>query len=174
MAHKSSGADSGAHTTFDSLGNMSYGGNSSSRGHRRQGRGRGRGMTRYTNTSTRQTCQLCGHYGHSVLECWYRFDETFVPQPLVAQTTPNSASTQQQSTDAMATSTTPYVNLAEIMTLDATGMTSEFSIPSRSYHDNWYGDTRASHHVTPNAHNLQHINQYLGHETVEQWSWCFY
>ncbi|KAL6629459.1 hypothetical protein ACP70R_029224 [Stipagrostis hirtigluma subsp. patula] len=76
--------------------------NSASRGNRggnnrgRGGRGRGNGLGRgngnnfggrgnfnkggsNNNKQQRPTCQLCHKTGHTVIDCWYRFDEDFVP-----------------------------------------------------------------------------------------------
>lgn len=38
------------------------------------GRGCGRGHSSFGN---KPTCQLCGKYGHVVVDCWHRFDEHF-------------------------------------------------------------------------------------------------
>ncbi|KAI5425102.1 hypothetical protein KIW84_031052 [Lathyrus oleraceus] len=45
-------------------------------GRGRNTRGRVCGRKTYT-TSNMPTCQLCNKYGHYVLECWHRFDESF-------------------------------------------------------------------------------------------------
>ncbi|CAJ2678668.1 unnamed protein product [Trifolium pratense] len=54
-------------------------GNSHARGRGRTNRGRGRGQG--SSSGNRPTCQLCNKYGHHVFDCWYRFDENFVPAP---------------------------------------------------------------------------------------------
>lgn len=124
-------------------------GNQFGRGRGRQGRNRGRGRAR--RTGPRPTCQLYGRYGHSVFVCWFCFDETFVPPAAVTQTT--APADQQQTTtgtEAATTSTTPQVNLAEAMSLDAIGIPSD-SPSNCSEEEDWYGDTGATHHVTPNS-----------------------
>lgn len=42
--------------------------------------GRGREKSRFNrSTGNLPTCQLCNKYGHSVMECWHRFNENFEP-----------------------------------------------------------------------------------------------
>lgn len=48
--------------------------NSRGRGRMSHGRGCGRGRTM---PGTRPTYQLCGKYGHVVMDCWHRFDGSF-------------------------------------------------------------------------------------------------
>lgn len=145
--------------------------NSRSRGHQGRSRGRARGAS----TGNRITCQLCSRNGHSVLDCWFRFDETFVPPPNVVQGLSNTANTTnvvvapnalQSSTDAH-NFATPTVNLAETLPMDATG-TSFFTCSCNCTGDDeyWYGDTGASHNVTPNRCNLHHSCPYHGKTSV--------
>ena len=57
----------------------------STRGGFQQSRGRdsgsrGRGLTKARSAYTqgnRPTCQLCGKYGHAVIDCWHKYDENF-------------------------------------------------------------------------------------------------
>lgn len=47
----------------------------------------------------------------------------------------------------------------------------ELHPPRKIYHapyNTWHGDTGASHHVTANAHNLQHNEPYLGSDTIKK------
>jgi len=55
----------------------------SNQGRNARGCGRARGIT--SSTGNRPTCQLCGKYGHTVIDCWHRFDETFVASNYNAQ-----------------------------------------------------------------------------------------
>lgn len=53
--------------------------------------GRRRGNTSYqrqggNNTDNRPKCQLCYKRGHTVIDCWYRYDEDFVPDEKYAGT----------------------------------------------------------------------------------------
>lgn len=46
--------------------------------------GRGRGVSntgrgRLNNIGNRPTYQLCGKQGHTITNCWYRFDPTYQP-----------------------------------------------------------------------------------------------
>jgi histone deacetylase 1/2 len=66
------------------------GGNQQGRGgsgHGRGGGNRGRGGRPPSNgggRGNRPTCQLCGKVGHMVADCWYRYDEDFVPEKSAA------------------------------------------------------------------------------------------
>ena len=98
----------------------------------RNGRGRGRNGGRYV-----PRCQLCGQYGHRVLECRERFNQTFhghqnVPQLQNSQSTPQAYN----------------LNL----------------LPSNAPqdHSNWYPDSGATHHITNDVHGLTDPALYKG------------
>jgi len=64
------------------------GGHGNNRGRSNNG-GRGRGGS--NNGRPKIKCQLCKKEGHSVVECWYRFDEDFVaPEEKSANTAGNN------------------------------------------------------------------------------------
>ncbi|KAI5447683.1 hypothetical protein KIW84_015223 [Lathyrus oleraceus] len=44
-------------------------------------RGRSHGKSRSTTGATGNflTCQLCGKYGYFVVDCWHRYEESFMP-----------------------------------------------------------------------------------------------
>jgi histone deacetylase 1/2 len=73
------------HGSSSSSTNIASRGLGNGRGNRgRGGRGRshvpgGRGHGSLNSNKSRVKCQLCKKDGHSVLDCWYRFDENFVP-----------------------------------------------------------------------------------------------
>lgn len=144
-------AHTSAHTVHDSSSSTANqpntrGGYYFGRGRGRQGRARGRG--RACTTGPRPMCQLCGRYGHAVLDCWFRFDESFVPPPTTSQPSNTSSANPASSTTPTSDDTcTPQVSLAEAMTLDATGIPSDLQSHSNDEPD-WYGDTGATHHVT--------------------------
>lgn len=48
------------------------------RGHMTHGRG-------YSSFGTRPKCQLYGKYGHVIVECWHRFDESFTPTQILVE-----------------------------------------------------------------------------------------
>ena len=50
----------------------------------RGGRGRGNGGGARFSNKPRSTCQLCGKIGHVVADCWYRYDENFIPDSKTA------------------------------------------------------------------------------------------
>lgn len=157
---------SNAAYTHDNTHTQGVRGNASQNFHAR-GRGRqGCGLGRADGTPSqgpRPTCQLCACYGHSILDCWYRFDEMFIPPALVVQATNNNApeSYSQNNVDAP-DSASPTINLVEALPLDATCNDSELSSPSSDPYEDWYGGTGASHNVTPNKSNLQHHKPYKG------------
>lgn len=42
--------------------------------------GKGHG-SECSSLGNRPTCQLCGKYGHDVVDCWHKFDEHFTHTP---------------------------------------------------------------------------------------------
>lgn len=67
------------------------GGNNNFRGRGNGGRGRGNGGRGGGQQGPRPVCQLCGKTGHTVIKCWYRFDQTYQPEEKVAAAATNSA-----------------------------------------------------------------------------------
>lgn len=74
-------------------------------GHGRFGRGGGRGRARGSPLANRPKCQVCNKPGHISLNCWYRFEEDYAPQPPPNHTEashqnhpPSQQATQQEST----------------------------------------------------------------------------
>ena len=115
--------------------------NSSDRGrgrnNGRNNRGRGRNGGRYT-----PRCQLCGQYGHRVLECRERFNRTFhghqhAPAGQNPQTPPPQAYN---------------LNLG--------------SSPATQNHI-WYPDSGATHHVTNDGQNLTDPSLYQGPDQLQ-------
>ncbi|MCI64641.1 gag-pol polyprotein, partial [Trifolium medium] len=84
---------------------------------------------------TRPTCQLCNKYGHHVRDCWYRYDENFVP--VQANDIPKPP--PPGSTDSPAP--TP-----QACTANFAASTQELVIPQ-----SWFPDSGASHHITADA-----------------------
>jgi hypothetical protein len=111
---------SGASNIQFSANMASYGGRNrgrsgSSRGGG-QSRGRGRFQGAYSSNSTgrhnrqdtgnrskKPTCQLCFKVGHVVTNCWYRFDENFVPDQRLAAAAAPSTTDPSWYTDTGAT-----------------------------------------------------------------------
>lgn len=61
-----------------------------------------------------------------MLDCWFDFDESFVPPPTVSQPSNTPPVNPESSTTLVADDTTTrQVSLTEAMTLDATGITSD-------------------------------------------------
>ncbi|RVW43373.1 Retrovirus-related Pol polyprotein from transposon RE1 [Vitis vinifera] len=96
------------------------------------------------NQNEKPACQLCGKIGHVVAQCYYRFDHTFqVPQNLSGRNPSPRAYF----------SFSPQIN-GVIPTSEA------FS------DDNWYPDSGASNHVTPNPANLMKSAEFAGQNQV--------
>ncbi|KAL5564462.1 hypothetical protein UlMin_027626 [Ulmus minor] len=88
-----------------------------------------------SNTSKPQ-CQLCGKFGHTVQNCYHRFDITFQAQ----QSTENS---QAQNP-----------------------MSAMLATPNTVADESWYLDSGATHHMTQNASTLSNSTPYNGTERV--------
>lgn len=90
----SSATDSGNFQSSNGYQDPTNGYQGSNHGRGRSGCGRGgRGRDCGGN---RPTCQLCHEYGRDTYNCWYRFDQNFVPQPAPAPqfSNPNQFPTQ--------------------------------------------------------------------------------
>ena len=104
-----------------------------------RGRGRGGrgGSTGRNNSNTsKPQCQLCGKFGHTVQNCYHRFDITFQAQ----QSTENS---QAQNP-----------------------MSAMLATPNTVADESWYLDSGATHHMTQNASTLSNSTPYNGTERV--------
>ncbi|MCI57936.1 hypothetical protein A2U01_0079188, partial [Trifolium medium] len=84
---------------------------------------------------TRPTCQLCNKYGHHVFDCWYRFDENYVPLTPATAPKSDSGSSKDHKDPAPQACT---ANLAR--------STQELVIPQ-----DWFPDSGASHHLTADS-----------------------
>ncbi|KAL4379783.1 hypothetical protein GQ457_02G018970 [Hibiscus cannabinus] len=151
MVQKAVGSNSASSTTIGS-----------SRPYRAPGAQGGRGR----NGRMRLQCQLCGKLGHLVDHCWHQFDESFVPvivrnkDPVKNET--NSVnlcaldagptgcvcscvgSSNQEVVVGSHTSSQPQANLA----VAAKGQ--------------WFVDSGASHHVSPDSSKLVDSADYAG------------
>uniref|UniRef100_A0A803NRU8 Integrase catalytic domain-containing protein n=1 Tax=Cannabis sativa TaxID=3483 RepID=A0A803NRU8_CANSA len=81
----------------------------------------------------RPQCQLCHKLGHTVIDCFYRFDKSFTGVAAPAETS---------SMQAHLTLTTPAEDC------------------------NWYPDSGATNHCTPDLHNLTTTTEYNGQEQI--------
>uniref|UniRef100_A0A803Q5I3 GAG-pre-integrase domain-containing protein n=1 Tax=Cannabis sativa TaxID=3483 RepID=A0A803Q5I3_CANSA len=84
-------------------------------------------------------CQICHKFGHLAKQCFYRFDKSF--------TGPES-----------------FVNFP--VTANIAEMSSAFATPKTIQDDNWYPDSGASHHLTPDSSNLEENTSYACNEHV--------
>uniref|UniRef100_A0A803Q0C6 Retrovirus-related Pol polyprotein from transposon TNT 1-94 n=1 Tax=Cannabis sativa TaxID=3483 RepID=A0A803Q0C6_CANSA len=97
----------------------------------------GRGQN--NNWGQKVQCQLCHKLGLTVKQCFYRFDKSFTGPECFANFTPTA-------------------NIAEIQALYAT--------PESVGDEQWYPDTGATHHLTPDLANLSTSSPYSGNEQV--------
>lgn len=121
-------------------GNNGRFGYSRGRGYSTRGRGFHQQSSSANNTqgdsSTRPSCQICGHFGHNALKCYKRFDIPYQGEDL-----PSAMDALQVSNDPPASEQT-YTG-AE-----------------------WYPDTAASAHVTNSQQSRQTAQLYQGNDSV--------
>ena len=108
----------------------------------RNNHGRGRNGGRYI-----PRFQLCGQFGHRILECRERFNKLFYGQQ---NSPPNH--TNQDFPQAYNTN----MQLPQVYT------TNLQPVHTPQDHSAWYPDSGATHHVTNNAHNLINPKIYQG------------
>ncbi|MCH79675.1 retrovirus-related Pol polyprotein from transposon TNT 1-94, partial [Trifolium medium] len=123
-------------------------GNTGPRGRGRSNRGQGRAPG--NSAGTRPTCQLCNKYGHHVMDCWYRFDENFVPANHAAVPKPGPKGPQD-----------PKDPEPQACTANFASSTQELVIPQ-----SWFPDFGASHHITADGNNLAQGKSYHGYNKV--------
>ncbi|GAU33749.1 hypothetical protein TSUD_52820 [Trifolium subterraneum] len=152
--------------------NMTNGGRSN-RGRGFRGRFRGRGG-RGTGRSLIQ-CQICYKPGHDASYCYYRFDGPSsygygvygapngygAPSNVWMQNLPHSSPPTFQ---ARLTFTSQFGN-PRPQTPQAY-LTGNESTASSSFQNAWYPDSRATHHVTPDANNLMNVVSLSGTDQV--------
>ncbi|KAL5545398.1 hypothetical protein UlMin_005085 [Ulmus minor] len=93
-------------------------------------RGRGGQTGRNNSNTSKPQCQLCGKFGHTVQNCYHRFNITFQAQ----QSTENS---QAQNP-----------------------MSAMVATPNTVADESWYLDSGATHHMTQNASTLSNSTPY--------------
>ncbi|RVW16830.1 putative mitochondrial protein [Vitis vinifera] len=125
---------------FPSRGGSSSRGFNTFRGSSRRGRGGFNGGQNYWNFNKPQ-CQLCGHVGHLVQQCYYRFDPSF-QVPFSFQNGFYSAQDSSQMTTMVATT------------------------PEFAYDSSWYLDFGATNHITPDIHNLMNKTEFAGQDKI--------
>ncbi|KAL4302277.1 hypothetical protein GQ457_10G024220 [Hibiscus cannabinus] len=134
----------------DSSTNMPY--RQSSRGRGRFGR-------------MRLQCQLCGKLGHLVDRCWHRFDENFVPITARSKDTSHTdAKSVHVSTADLGSQTCSCHYTGGVAS--ATGTEDQGAVQPQvnllTAADQWFVDSGASHHVTPDPSCSQGGSAYLG------------
>ena len=108
----------------------------------RRGRGR-RGGRSWNNSGSRPQCQLCGKIGHTVWQCYHRFDQNFQNPNRVASFGPPPPSSSFHN---------PRAYLAT---------------PSTVTDNAWYPDSGASHHLTFDPRNLLTSTEFEGPDQVQ-------
>ncbi|KAL5804238.1 hypothetical protein ACOSQ3_031038 [Xanthoceras sorbifolium] len=142
---------SGASTNFMANAvNNSYsreGSNTRGTGQHRGGRGRGRKW----HSNNRLSCQLCNKNGHSALQCYRRFHQTWTGVPPPQQQPYQAPPQQQPSTPRNSPQQAYYTqNTAYYASLE--------SVQDQS----WYMDSGATNHVTSDLGNLSLKSEYRG------------
>ncbi|RVW97157.1 Retrovirus-related Pol polyprotein from transposon TNT 1-94 [Vitis vinifera] len=115
-----------------------------------QGRGRhGRGSWKGNN---KPQCQLCGRIGHVVMQCYYRFDQSFTGPSQLQGNRPqgNMAHLHQQLSENFFPGTSSVKPTTAKIIQD----------------NNWYPDSGATHHLTPNLNNLLTKSQFPSSDEV--------
>ena len=142
--------------------------NQNSRGGYNGNRGRGRG--RFNNN--RPQCQLCGKFGHTVLKCYYRFDQNFSGTNFSS----NGTSNNNQNTRQPQSSQRPGdINLVEGQTqseqesnqTENNQMQAMLAEPAVGFNDGcWYPDSGATNHVTNSLNHLSFGTEYHGNNKI--------
>ena len=118
-------------------------GNSSQRERGRSGRGSWR-------NNNKPQCQLYGRIGHVVIQCYYRFDQSFSgPSQLLRKPSIKKHS--------LPSTTTLWTHLPRI-SVDSTRIS--ILTPEVSHDTNWHPDYGATNHLTPNINNLMIKSQF--------------
>ncbi|KAL4377519.1 hypothetical protein GQ457_02G024390 [Hibiscus cannabinus] len=152
LANNFSGSASIAQGTSDRAGvkNKEYSMNQQPCRQFNNSRGRGR---------TRPQCQLCGKVGHLVDSCWFRFDQSF--QGVTARKSTSREESGMSNVNGGETNVTGHVcscaghgsneSQAQVqLTTVGTGQ------------NQWYVDSGATHHVTPEAGKVMQGSEYGG------------
>ena len=115
-------------------------------------RGRGRsGRGGNWNPGNKPQCQLCGKFGHVVVDCYYRFDQSFKVSGA------SDSSSQQQGM--------PHGQGRGAFSSHA--MAAMLATPETVADPNWYPDSGASNHVTSEPGNLVTKQEYFGPDQVQ-------
>ena len=123
-----------------SMHGTSRGGYSSTRGlHQFSGNRNVSGRPPQQSWNQKLQCQLCHKMGHTVKQCFYRFDKSFM----------GPESFRNMSSAA---------NLAKMQACLASSETVA--------DDSWYPDSGATHHLTPDGSNLASSSSYTGSEQI--------
>ncbi|KAM6547077.1 hypothetical protein CsatB_027813 [Cannabis sativa] len=108
-------------------------------GNFRGGTSRGRGIS--TTWGQKPQCQLCHKLGHTVQQCFYRFDKSF--------NGPES-----------------FQNFPGHVTANIAEMQAYYATPEVVNDPSWYPDSGATNHLTPNEQNLTTSSSYSGDQQV--------
>ncbi|GMJ02624.1 hypothetical protein HRI_003931600 [Hibiscus trionum] len=113
--------------------------------------------------SSRPQCQICGKIGHMADRCWYRYNKSYSDQPL------NNQNTEFRNGSPSAHVTTVETNKSGCgchcagfsgSRLPSDGQVqAQLAIAGRGQ---WFVDSGATHHVTPEAENVVDGQDYAG------------
>ncbi|CAA6674841.1 unnamed protein product [Spirodela intermedia] len=110
-----------------------------------RGSGNNRGRRGWGNQNWQPRCQLCSQFGHQVFQCRERFNPAFQPQSEHAYNL-------------------PVLNLPHIIQPQAYLTTHHNPQPAPV---NWYPDSVATHHITPNQGVLHSYTPYQGPDQLQ-------
>nr|KYP45414.1 Retrovirus-related Pol polyprotein from transposon TNT 1-94 [Cajanus cajan] len=106
-----------------------------------RGRGRGRSNQNF-GRGNKQQCQVCGKIGHIAFYCWHRYDQQFAEPNFNNNTnSTNSGTSQQMQAMFVGSQTMPY-------------------------DDQWYPDSGATNHLTPDLNNLGSRTTTIGQDKI--------
>lgn len=133
--------------------------------------GRGKGKGKFIGGGRGKVqCQLCGRQGHTVLKCYYRFDQNFLgPAQLQSSNNRNGCGSNyfspmpQGHIAQFHSELSPQLSSFSGFPSSATAM---LATPETDSDLCWYPDSGATNHVTANAENLTHKSEFLGPNQV--------
>ena len=132
-------------------------------GHQNQGgrnnnnnnRGRGRGRSYYN----RPQCQLCGKLGHTVLKCYYRFDQNFQGSGGTNQASSSSGQNSQNQNSSINMDQTQQ----EELPLENAPLEAMLSCGDNQGEACWYPDSGATNHISK---NMNYGSEFKGNQRV--------
>ena len=121
-------------------------------------RGRCRGGRNYYNNS-RPQCQLCGKIGHTVLKCYYRFDQNFHGSGMINGANSSGHQNSQRSNANLAHTQSEFP-------LENAPLEAMLTCAEGKNDDSWYPDSGATNHITKDYNNVTYGTDFHGSQKV--------